>query len=282
MAVMTATAALRTEATARGLTIGAPTTWTLTRAIDEDAARASLWAEGYFTSPPSLPPALVARCRDAIELVRAADAPPLASFAFDAPWELAALLAEHAAAALGGAIRLMPAFWAWRLDAHDGRGWAPHRDRAARDIDDDGKPETVALWVPLTDATADNGCMYVVPAPWDPMYPNPRATAEVMFVQAIRALPAPAGSVMGWTSRLLHWGAMARPGSPPRISLSFEYQDAARPAIDGEMFEPGWIPPVARRRALIEAQWPRYAHLHGGTEAQWAALGVVLDHLLGP
>ncbi|HVV86696.1 MAG TPA: phytanoyl-CoA dioxygenase family protein [Kofleriaceae bacterium] len=270
------------EAARRGLTIGAPRAWTLAGAIDREAVREAVWTEGYFTSAPSIPPALVARCRDAIELVRAAGAPPLASFAFDGAWELAAVLGEHASAAFGGAARLMPSFWAWRLDAAEARGWAPHRDHTDAELGDDGRPQAVSLWIPLTDATADNGCMYVVPAPWDPQYPNPRATTEVMFLQAIRALPAAAGSVLGWTSRLLHWGAMARPGSPPRISISFEFQDAAARPIDGEPFELGWIPPPAARRALIDQQWERYRHIHGGDAERRAALDAVIDRLLPP
>ena len=124
--------------------------------------------------------------------------------------------------------------------------------------------------------------MYVVPAPWDPQYPNPRASAEVMFVQAIRALPAAAGAVLGWTSRLLHWGAMARPGSAPRISLSFEYQDAACAPLDGDALEHGWIPAVAQRRALIDRQWQRYLHIHRAGPERRAALDEVLARLLPP
>ena len=224
------------------------------------------------------------RCRDAIELVRAAGAPPLASFVFDAPWELAALLRDHADAAFAGPAHVMPAFWAWRLDADDpdhARGWDPHRDRPSIEVGDDGRPQTIGVWIALADATTDNGCMYVVPAPWDPQYPNPRATSEVMFLQAIRALPAAAGAVLGWTSRLLHWGAMARPGSPPRISLSFEYQDAGCAPIDGESFEHGWMPTPAARRALIDQQWRRYQHIHHDGPERRAALDAVVDRLLG-
>lgn len=278
-----ALAALPATAAARGLTIGAPQPWTLAHPVDSAALRASLWTDGYFAGPPAIPPELIARCRAAIELVRAAGAPALAMFVFDAPWELAALLADHADAAFAGPAVLMPAFWAWRLDADGGedtRGWAPHRDRTGVELGDDGRPQAIALWVALADATADNGCMYVVPAPWDPQYPNPRATSEVMFVQAIRALPAAAGAVLGWTSRLLHWGAMARPGSPPRISLSFEFQDAACAPIDGEVFGHGWMPTPAARRALIAAQWQRYAHIHRLGPERRAALDAVIERLL--
>ena len=274
--------ALLDDAAARGLTIGAPRAWAVEGDVDGEALRASLWHEGYLACAPVIPAALVARCREAIELVRAAGAPPLAAFAFDAPWELAALLGQHARAAFAGEARLVPAFWAWRVDGDDGgaaRGWDPHRDHTGLAIDDAGRPQAIALWVPLTEATAENGCMYVVPAPWDPQYGNPRASSEVMFVQAIRALPARPGAVLGWTSRLLHWGAMARPGSPPRLSISFEYQDAAAPPVEDEALPLGWMPAVGERRALIERQWTRHAHIHRGDDAQRAALFAVVDRL---
>lgn len=271
---------LADEAGRLGLTIGTPRTWTLDASLDGGGLRDALWVDGYFATPPSIPPALVACCRDAIALVRAAGAPPLAAFVFDAPWELAALLGAHADAAFAGEARLMPAFWAWRIEEDDARGWEPHRDRPGRAIADDGRPEAMAMWVALTDATSENGCMYVVPARWDPFYRNPRANAEVMHLQAIRALPARAGAVLGWTSRLLHWGAMARPSSPPRVSLSFEYQDAAVAPIDGEAFVHGWIPPVDRRRALIAEQWHRYRHIHRGGPEQRAALDAVIDQVI--
>jgi hypothetical protein len=265
----------------RGLTIGAPRTWALDGEVDAAAVQDELWREGYFAAPPAIPPALLARCRDAIELVREAGAPALAAFVFDAPWELAALLGAHADAALGGAARLMPAFWAWRIEPDDARGWEPHRDRPSYPIDDDGRPAAVALWIALTDATPDNGCMYLVPAPWDPLYPTGRPAPEVVFQQAVRAVPARAGAVLGWTSRLLHWGGMARAGSAPRVSLSFEFQAAALPAFDGEMFAPGWIPPVARRAALIDRQWERYLHIHRGDDERKAALDDVVGRLVG-
>lgn len=280
---MRAMDALAADAAARGLTIGAPRRWSLDGDVDREAVRTALWSEGYFACAPVIPAALVAHCRDAIELVRAAGAPPLASFAFDSPWELAACLTGHAEAAFAGPARLMPSFWAWRVDAGDGgaeRGWDPHRDHPGLELDADGRPQAISLWVPLTDATTENGCMYVVPAPWDPQYENPWASAEVMFLQSIRALPARPGAVLGWTSRLLHWGAMARAGSPPRMSVAFELQAAAVPPVEDEVYEPGWIPPPGARAALIERQWQRYGHIHRGDDERHAALARVVARLL--
>lgn len=269
------------EAAHLGLTIGTPRAWPLDHPADRAQLQAHLWQQGYFVAPPSIPEILVQRCRAAIELVRRHGAPALAAFAFDALWELSALLGDDAAAAIGGDARLMPAFWAWRLDrGNEARGWAPHRDHPEREVDDRGAPSSLSLWVALTDATPDNGCIYVVPAPWDPQYLNPNATPEVLFIQSIRALPAAAGSVLGWSSKLLHWGAMADAHAAPRVSLSFEFQAADRPAFDGVMHPLGWIPAPAERGDLIARQWQRYQHLHESAPDRGAALTRVVDQLL--
>lgn len=273
-------APIRDEAAKLGLTIGAARAWPLD-AVDRPTLQAHLWEEGYFATAPSVPAALVQHCKDAIELVRGRGAPPLAAFAFDAPWELAALLGDHAAAAVDGEARLLPAFWAWRLDpAVDTRGWAPHRDHPDRPLDPRGAPTSLTLWVPLTDATPDNGCIYAVPAPWDPQYLNPKASPEVLFLQSIRALPAPAGAVLGWTSKLLHWGAMADAHAAPRVSISFEYQAAAAPLYDGVHYPLGYLPSPAERRALIARQWQRYQHMHESPSERADALAGVVAELL--
>ena len=49
---------LRAYAAARGLTIGAPQSWTSERAVDGAAVRAAVWDEGYFTTGPTIPAAL--------------------------------------------------------------------------------------------------------------------------------------------------------------------------------------------------------------------------------
>lgn len=264
------------------LTIGSPTTWSLLAPVDVAAVQAELWTEGYFVGGvPSIPAALVQRCRAAIERVIAAGAPPLAAFAYDAPWELQLLLAEHAAAALDGEAVLLPAFWAWRLGDEHARGWEPHRDRPANPIDERGAPSSITLWVALTDATTDNGCIHVLPAPLDVQYQNPQASCEVLHVQCVRALPAPAGTVLGWTHALLHWGGVARAGRGGRTSIAFELQAAAHPPRPDEpTFPRGWFPDPAQRRALIERQWQQYEHMHELPEARRAGLGAVLDELL--
>lgn len=245
--------------------------------LDVPSLQAALWSEGYFVTTPALPPALVAACRDAIERAVSVGAPTVAAFALDAPWELAALLVRYADAALDTDAYLRPSFWAWRLDEPSPRGWPPHRDRPPLGVDERGAPRSMTLWVPLTDATPDNGCIYVVPAPLDVQYHNPNATPEVMSLQCVRALPAAAGSVLGWSSSLLHWGGIARAGAPGRVSISFEFQ---RGDVPTARYDRGWSPSRAERRAIVLEQWDQYAHMHGEPPASRQRLLEAVDRLL--
>jgi ectoine hydroxylase-related dioxygenase (phytanoyl-CoA dioxygenase family) len=228
-------------------------------APDVAALQGELWTEGYFIARSVLPADLVAACRVAVERASAAGVATVGAFAADAPWELERALVPFADAALGAEARLRPALWAWHLAGDAPRGWKPHRDRPALGADARGAPRSITLWVALTDATPDTGCMYCVPAPLDIQYANPAATDEVWAPQCIRALPAPAGSVLGWSSSLLHWGGIARAGAAGRISLSFEYQTADVPTPS---FARGWTPAPAERGELALEQWDAYVHMH--------------------
>jgi hypothetical protein len=246
-------------------------------AIDATAMQTALRTEGYFVAPPALSPSLLDRCRDALARIAALGAPAVGIYALDAPWELASALFAHAEAALGEPAYLRHTFWAWNLDETTPRGWPPHRDRADLGVDATGAPRSITLWVPLTDATPDNGCIYVVPAPLDVEYWNPKAQADVLSLQCVRALPAVAGSILGWTSSLLHWSGIARAGVRGRQSISFEYQtgDVAPPH-----YERGWSPSRDERRAIVLEQWDTYVHMHKEPPASRQRLLDVIDSLL--
>lgn len=64
---------------------------------------------------------------------------------------------------------------AWLIDPrNDGAGFAPHRDRQPDDVPAsfraDGSAKLATCWVPLTDATTANSCLYVLPRGQDPGY----------------------------------------------------------------------------------------------------------------
>ena len=80
----------------------------------------------------------------------------------------------------------------------------------------------------LAEATPRNGCLYVLPRWADPGYSAPGGSeaskaplASLSQLQHVRALPVPAGGLIMFTHRLLHWGGEAHDATaPPRIALS--------------------------------------------------------------
>ena len=43
-------------------------------------------------------------------------------------------------------------------------------DKGRRALFEDGSPKSLTTWIPLSNATALNGCMYIVPALHDPTF----------------------------------------------------------------------------------------------------------------
>jgi hypothetical protein len=92
------------------------------------------------------------------------------------------------------------------------------------------------MWIPFTEATTHNSCIYVLPFPHDPavqsfMRQEDVATIhqqeQTIFLGNMRALPAPAGSVVGWTPYILHWGSQSTDwATHPRISVGIYYHAA--------------------------------------------------------
>ena len=175
----------------------------------------------------------------------------------------------------------------------EGAGWPPHRDRGvdatAQAFRADGMPQYATTWIPLTDATPTNSCLYCVPKKRDPGYTqgdkgtNPLQTvfARPDAFQHIRALPCPKGSLVHFSHRLLHWGSTAsdeattrrRGGERPRIAVAFACSDDSfeLPFFDRALLP---LPPVETRLALISALAIYYvANVDPGpemVEAYWA------------
>lgn len=94
-------------------------------------------------------------------------------------------------------------FYAWNRTS----GWSIHRDR-----DDIGcidvvtaSPLYATLWIPLTEAKPENGCVYVIPKERDPGYLSSETGHSVRTPDVV-ALPASPGDVLSWTGRALHFG----------------------------------------------------------------------------
>ena len=195
---------------------------------------------GYGVLPVFLPATALAPLNAIVDAVVAADWPPVFAFVFDALWSTVRGAAVRAVLdrTLGAATRQVPHVWVHVVPAVAGaRGWAPHKDGglAAR------SPSRLSIWIALTEASIDNGCMHVLPR----SHPAARVldgnwhadtisvAQAVELLSGARALPAAAGSALVWDFDLVHWSGTRIGGGVARRSLSFEFIGAgAEPAAD--------------------------------------------------
>jgi hypothetical protein len=245
----------------------------LPTAASPEELRAWLRCEGYYLEPGLVPRPTCAAMAETIINLRKAELPLVFAFVYDEFWHLGAWFRPILEALLGVGFRALPALWAWHLDpARSEVGWEPHRDRDFGALDDDGAPRSLTVWVPLTDATAMNGCIYVLPVEWDDNYRERRNLAVVRDVQCIRALPATAGTFACWNHALLHWGGRASPRArEPRLSYSIEFQRADIAPFNSPLIDASHPPPFELRMALIGKQLRQYRHMHD-VDAKTAAL----------
>lgn len=175
---------------------------------------------------------------------------PAAAFMYDATWQIIDAAFDVAGVLLDadpddGEVTLEPSCFAWALRCVDeddtaggengkngngnvagsipgGNFSLPHRDYPASEAWNatSDSPCLVSAWIPLTDATTDNGCVYVLPrradAHWsDGSHPDHLAPATreegggtSLRFDVARAVPmiAKAGSVCAWAGQTVHWG----------------------------------------------------------------------------
>jgi hypothetical protein len=189
--------------------------------------------------------------------------PPVFAFAYDEFWAPFRAL-DGLLGALLGRYGMLPDFWAWHVDPGKGdAGWTPHRDKGYISLRPDGSPMSVTAWIPLTDATPLNSCMYVVPADADPTYGTPRQDQYQFELPAIRALPAAPGDVLVWNGAVLHWGSRGSwREKDSRVSIAFEFQASDTPPIRTPILPPGKPVPFQTRLALIGRQILQYRHMY--------------------
>lgn len=229
---------------------------------------ADLRVEGYVQVPGVLPKSVVEPLRDCVELLHRSGIPLPFAFVYDEFWLVYQQVSHFISAALGGDYRALPDFWAWYIPPHDqGAGWGPHRDRVQPTLEPDNSPHSLTVWLPFTDATPLNGCMYVLPAHHDERFQtrvfDGPGNNHVPDPHAIRALPATAGSFLAWNQALLHWGSRAsRLGEGPRISAAFEFQRSDVPAFNTPLLDPHRMPTFTERLGLIGKQVLQYRHMY--------------------
>lgn len=224
--------------------------------------------EGYVQVEDAFPTEVFAPLRAAVATLVERKIPLPFLFVYDEPWRAFQAVSAFLSATLGEKYRALPDFWVWHVAPADGNmGWGPHRDRVQPTLDGDNNPYTLTVWLPFSDATPLNGCIYMLPAHLDDRFKRRVWDGEgnnvVHNPQDIRALPAKAGSMLAWNQAVLHWGGRAsRLAKEPRVSAAFEFQRGDRSAYNQPLLDPAVIPPFARRLGLIGKQVLQYQHMY--------------------
>jgi ectoine hydroxylase-related dioxygenase (phytanoyl-CoA dioxygenase family) len=205
-----------------------------------DGAILELQRNGYFRLPGLLGGSAIRRLNAAIDAVRDAGWPASFLFVYDEAWLAARspAAARVLESALGPGFRQICHVWTHAVKPEPGAtGWSPH-------VDGDGG-RRMTLWVALTPATPDNGCMHVVPANAVRQSPDlirrfgtdfsqftrPEVTS---LLHATHALTASPGDAFGWGFDVIHWGGTVRSAGTERRALSFEFIAADQEPAEGE------------------------------------------------
>jgi hypothetical protein len=235
---------------------------------DVEALLALLRFEGYVNVPSVVPKARFEPLRRCVACLSERGIPLPFAFVYDEFWQAFQGVSAFVAAALGPSYRALPDFWVWHVAPSErAHGWGPHRDRVEPTLDADNSPHSLTVWLPLSDATPLNGCIYVLPAHLDERFKlrvwDGADNIVVKDPQNVRALPASAGSLLAWNQAVLHWGGRAsRLAGEPRVSVAFEFQRGDKPAFNTPLLDPKVVPGFKERLGLIGKQALQYQHMY--------------------
>lgn len=202
-----------------------------------DVLRSDLKNEGYAASPVSFSQSRLAPLISTVLNVVRAGHRPAYALVYDEFYRFFGEVGQHLQRVFRSDVLIVPD----EFDVHyvpttmRAAGSKPHRDNinVADYLDAEGVPELLNVWVSLTDATLANSCIYVLPANQDPSFHQAIAGKPVHWqlddasVQAVRAVPAHAGTMLFWAPSLLHWGSRSsNKATTPRLSIASYFQSA--------------------------------------------------------
>jgi hypothetical protein len=248
---------------------------------DIQRAQLQICEDGYLHSGPGVSAGDCQALSTAIEHIVEARYHPMFLAVYDEYWRVMQGIAPLLTPILGTHYRVLGDFWIWCISHQTANaGWRPHRDHQFRQrttLRDDRTPMIVTVWIPFTDATPLNGCMYLLPLPRDPNFPDRPDAFDASSLQDVRALPAQAGSVLAWNQYVLHWGGTASKWADgPRMSTGIYVQAGDVPLFTDKPVDFGQALPFAKRLALVASNMLLYQRtLHFPPEFVEIALRVV-------
>ena len=191
-------------------------------------ASASLAKRGYFQTRPLLADEVTTRMCACVDMLRSAGWPAVFTYIYDDFWAVwrTPSVARFLRANLGEGYVQTSGVWTYRVDPQkQGSGWGPH-------VDSRDDAERLSIWIPLTEATARNGCMFVIPLDRVPLglptsfldWTSIPVEKLSTLLHGVTPLPALPGSILGWNNRLIHWGGRAsEPADGVRVSIAAEF-----------------------------------------------------------
>jgi len=232
--------------------------------------------EGYINLGELLSNEEVAAMHKGIMGIKKQNFIPIFCLVYDEFWNVACRLRNILNEVIEENYCQLPAIWVWYVDKDkEESGWEPHRDNASKALLDNGMPKSVTIWVALSDATTENGCMYIFPPCFDKNYKESKQSTIIpqairsLFTpkkykkndispQSVYGLPVPvnAGTILLWNHQVLHWGGKSsKSAKKSRVSMAFEFQrfDTIYKKTD-VIHEPYKLLPFDKRLSLIGKQ----------------------------
>jgi Phytanoyl-CoA dioxygenase (PhyH) len=251
-----------------------------------ETAVQTLSTSGYFQMPEIVAGSVAEQMKRCFELTRNAGWPPVFVFVYDEFWRVyrRPILVRFLTRALGEGYHQLPYFWGHYVAANSS-GWRPHADGPSA-------LHKLTVWLALSDATLENGCMYVVRRNSDTeKISNGFLESETKsfpagdlatFLQHTKALPVAAGSYLGWGANVVHWGSMSSPFANPRLSISAEFASCRPnpraqelPLLEADPAAP--LPTFERRLHLVASAITSYERFEVGL-LRYLALAEQLLH----
>ena len=217
--------------------------------------------EGYFKIENAVAQSDLGAMVQAVEKIRDDQWPVTFSFVYDEFWMKFQELSSVLSVILGPDYKMMPTLYTFCVaPGGAGAGFLPHRDRSRRKLlRPDGQTVAMNIWISLTDASPDTGCIYILPVQYDPNFPNNLTTYGVTNYQDIRALPTKAGDILGWNEGVYHWGGRSsKHGTYSRISIAASFQRGDSASLETPLLPPNRLPSLKQRLSIIAAQLLRY------------------------